>query len=158
MVSQLRQTRRTRERGQAAVELALVLPLFMLFILAIVAFGRTIYTHLAVITAAGDCATLAAQSTNPYHAIAQGNIARERSLANFNVSQQVTTAGIVAYGGQSSHGVTTPDRYACQVGYPVEDNLSNLLPGQVFPVQLFSLQYTFTFAGQPYKSNWEAVP
>lgn len=145
-------------RGQASLEFALVVPVLGLFVAAILLFGRLLYTHLAVITATNDCVTTAAQATDAAHAVAQGNAARERSLASYNVSQQVTTAGIVAFGNQSSRGVTTPARYACQVGYPVNPNWAVTLPGQTFELKFFSLQYTFTYSGQPYKSNWEAQP
>lgn len=149
---------KTFERGQAALELAVVLPLILMFIVGIVSFGRLVYTHLAVMTAADDCATVAAQATDPYDGVAQGTAARQQSLSSFSVSQQVTTAGLVASSYQSSHGVTTPSSYTCQVGYPLQVQLARLLPGVVFPSRFFSLKYEFTLKAQPYKSNWKATP
>ena len=148
----------TFERGQAALELAVVLPLILLFLIGIVTFGRLIYTHLAVMTAANDCATVAAQATDPYDGVAQGTAAREQSLSAFSVSQQVTTAGLVAAASQSSRGVSTPSNYTCQVGYPLRSQFATLFPGVALPARFFTLKYEFTLEAQPYKSNWKATP
>ena len=45
---------RTLERGQASVELVLVLPLIVLVIVGLLALGRLLYVHLAILTAAND--------------------------------------------------------------------------------------------------------
>lgn len=158
MKPRLSRSRRALERGQAALELAMALPLILLFVIGIVAFGRLAYTHLAVMTSANDCATAAAQATNPYQGLAQGHAARQQSLASFGVSQQVTTAGLVAHAGQSSQGITTPRQYVCQVGYPLNSNWANLFPGVVMGPGFYSLEYEFALAAQPYKSNWTAAP
>jgi len=50
----------SRERGQAMVELALVLPILLLILMAIVDFGRIFHGHLSVTTAAREGARSAA--------------------------------------------------------------------------------------------------
>ena len=55
-----RHSPRQRERGQALVELALVLPILLLVLMAIVDFGRVFHGHLAVTNAAREGARRAA--------------------------------------------------------------------------------------------------
>jgi hypothetical protein len=85
---------RRLERGQASVELVMVLPLVVVMIVGLLVLGRLLYVHLAILTAANDCATSAAQATHFDQMMSQGFGARQNSLATFQVSQSVTTGGI----------------------------------------------------------------
>lgn len=139
------------ERGQAAVEMAVVLPVFIILLLGLIAFGRVVYTHLAVMTATNDCVTAAAQATNLSQAVNQGFAARETSLATYAVSQRVTVGGQISYSG-----LERP--VSCQVGYPIPEDYLGEYNGVIFlDPKLFTLEYTFQLPAQPYKSNWSVL-
>jgi len=141
------------ERGQAMVEMAVVLPIFVILLLGMIAFGRLVYIHLAVMTATNDCVTAAAQTSSLDLAVTQGFRARQTSLASYAVPQRVTVGGqIGGYGG-----TLLTYRY-CQVGYPLAQDYLGEHDGMIFlDPKLFTLQYTFRLPGQPYKSNWLAL-
>src|SRR5438105_2552276 len=61
MVPLLRAHPKQGENGQAAAELAVIMPLFVLFIIGIVWAAQFFYSYLSAITAASDCAMLGAQ-------------------------------------------------------------------------------------------------
>jgi hypothetical protein len=61
MLQQRREQRQKGEGGQAAAELAAVMPLFVLFIIGIVWAAQFFFSYLSAITAASDCAMLGAQ-------------------------------------------------------------------------------------------------
>ena len=145
---------RAAERGQASVELVLILPLVVLMIVGLLVIGRVLYVHLAIITAANDCATSAAQATQFERMMGQGFVARENSLSTFQVSQSVTTGGI--YSAVSAHNAF--GNVACQVGYPQEVRWLGTFSGSIFVGrQFFTVQYTIHLPWQPYKSNWDEV-
>lgn len=58
------------ERGQATVELALVLPLFVFGLLAIIQVGLVVRDHVAVLHAAREAARAAAVERDPDQAVA----------------------------------------------------------------------------------------
>ncbi len=145
---------RAAQRGQAAVELVLILPIIVVMIIGLLVLGRLFYVHLAVLTAANDCATSAAQAVAFDRMMQQGFTARENSLATFQVSQQVTTGEI--YSAVSTHN--TFGNVACQVGYPLEVRWLGTFGGSLFAgQQFFSIEYTINLPWQPYKSDWTAV-
>ena len=145
---------RQPERGQASVELVLVLPLIVLMLVGLLALGRLLYVHLAILTAANDCATSAAQATAFDRMMGQGFAARENSLATFRVSQSVTTGGI--YSAVSPHNAF--GNIACQVGYPQEVRWLGTFDGTIFVgPQFFTVEYTIHLPWQPYKSNWDGA-
>ncbi len=53
--------RRRRERGVAALEFAIILPVFLALLLGIIMFGQLIRLHLVVFTAANDCSVAMSQ-------------------------------------------------------------------------------------------------
>jgi hypothetical protein len=61
MVPLLRAYPKQSEKGQAAAELAVIMPLFVLFIIGIMWAAQFFYSYLSAITAASDCAMLGAQ-------------------------------------------------------------------------------------------------
>src|SRR5262245_6282914 len=63
---------RAADNEQASVEFILVMPLLVIILLALLTVGRLLYVHLALITAANDCATSAAQATEFDPMISQG--------------------------------------------------------------------------------------
>jgi Flp pilus assembly protein TadG len=86
--------RRLSERGQTAVEFALVIPVMLLFVLGVFEVGRTYYNNEAIATAARDGARAAAIHTGMTQA--QLNVAvRAAVLANtpgLNSSNVLTNA------------------------------------------------------------------
>ena len=61
---------RARERGQATVELALVLPILALAVLAVLQVALVVRDHIAVVHAAREAARAASVDPNPIRAIA----------------------------------------------------------------------------------------
>jgi Flp pilus assembly protein TadG len=146
--------RRSAEQGQASIELVLVLPLLVLLILGALALGRLLYVHLAILTAANDCAISAAQAPEFDHMMGQGFTARENSLRTFQVSQSVATGAI--YSAVTAHN--SNGNIACQVGYPLELRWLGTFAGSIMVgPQFFSVEYTVNLPWQPYKSSWDEV-
>ncbi len=136
--------RRGHERGQASVELVMVLPLLVLMILGLLVLGRMLYIHLALITATNDCATAAAQAVRSDQAYVQGNAARSQSLATFAVPQE--NPGGLAFSNDAT----------CQTGYTAEPEWFFWGGGTWHP-QVFTIYYEFSQPRQPYKSDWRLV-
>jgi len=132
---------RDSERGQAAVELVAILPLFVLMILGLLFIGRALYIHLALITATNDCATAAAQAVRSDQAYRQGNAARSQSLSTFAVPQD------------NPGGLSVSNDATCQTGYTPEATIFFWGGGTWHP-KLFTIYYQFSQPRQPYKSDW----
>jgi hypothetical protein len=140
------------ERGQAAAELALLLPLFALILSGMVAFGIMIYTRLALMTAAADCAFNGAQGTSGARMNDLGSAAQATSLSSFSVSRAVTQGRTHDLGAVDAAGNIRVGSISCQAGYP----LPAYWVGQHISgaPQFFNLEYTVTAPAQPFKSNW----
>ena len=78
---------RRGQRGQAIMEMAVVLPLLALLVAASLAFGPLVYLQLAVQQVSYDCALASAQSLDPAQGYLQGVYAAERSLEGFNLNR-----------------------------------------------------------------------
>ena len=136
--------RRRFEQGQASIELVLILPLLVLMILGLLLLGRTMYIHLALITATNDCATAAAQAVRADQAYQQGNAARSQSLATFAVPQD--NPGGLGYSNDAT----------CQTGYTAEPG-PFFWGGGTWHPRIFTIYYQFSQPRQPYKSDWRLV-
>ena len=73
--------------GQALVELALVLPLFLLLIAGAMWFGPQAYAKLASDTISYDCATAASQSLDAAQGMRQGRVAAIETARGFRIPQ-----------------------------------------------------------------------
>jgi len=89
--------RKPRSRGQALVEFALVIPMFLLLIFGIVDIGRYVYTNNALNQAAREAARVGSVSSRP--ACSAGardacvnEIARER-ITGFGLKPGIATSG-----------------------------------------------------------------
>ena len=133
------------ERGQAAAELALVLPIIMFIIVGILVLGRLFYIHLALITATNDCVTAASQAMRSDAAYAQGNLARQQSLATFSVPQR--NPGGLGYANDAT----------CQTGYTAGKSIF-FEGGGTWDPSIFTIYYQFSLPIQPYKSDWNGLP
>ena len=78
-------SRSTFENGQALVELALVLPLFLLLIGGAMWFGPQAYAKLASDTISYDCATAASQSLDAALGVKQGRVAAYETGRGFRI-------------------------------------------------------------------------
>ncbi len=78
-------SRVTFENGQALVELALVLPLFLLLIAGAMWFGPQAYAKLASDTMSYDCATAASQSLDAALGVKQGRVAAYETGSGFRI-------------------------------------------------------------------------
>ncbi len=74
--------------GQALVELALVLPLFLLLIAGAMWFGPQAYAKLASDTISYDCATAASQSLDAAQGMKQGRVAAVETARGFRLPQR----------------------------------------------------------------------
>ena len=84
-----RRRRRSRSRGQALVEFALVLPIFMLILSGVLDFGFMLYSRMTVINASREGARLAVTAADPttIPSIVQGRVmAVSSGLVAANVS------------------------------------------------------------------------
>ena len=73
------------EHGQALVELALVLPFFLLLIAGAMWFGPQAYAKLASDTMSYDCATAASQSLDATLGVKQGRVAAYETGRGFRI-------------------------------------------------------------------------
>lgn len=73
------------EHGQALVELALVLPFFLLLIAGAMWFGPQAYAKLASDTMSYDCATAASQSLDATLGVKQGRVAAYETGQGFRI-------------------------------------------------------------------------
>ena len=73
------------EHGQALVELALVLPFFLLLIAGAMWFGPQAYAKLASDTMSYDCATAASQSLDATLGVKQGRVAAFETGRGFRI-------------------------------------------------------------------------
>ncbi len=85
----------TTESGQALVELALVLPLFLLLIAGAMWFGPQAYAKLASETISYDCATAASQSLDAVQGMKQGRTAAVETARGFRVPPRNVTIHVL---------------------------------------------------------------
>jgi hypothetical protein len=71
------------ERGQALIELVIVLPFFFLIIAALIFFGRALYVQIALDMAAYDGCRAAVEALHPGDGMEQGLIAARGTLQGF---------------------------------------------------------------------------
>ncbi|MCC6190637.1 MAG: pilus assembly protein [Anaerolineales bacterium] len=143
-INTLQDRRRIGEKGQASVELVLILPLLVMMIVGMLVIGRLLYIHLALITATNDCATAAAQAVRSDQAYRQGNAARSQSLATFAVPQD------------NPGGLGFSNDATCQTGYSGSEQWFFWGGGTWHP-RVFTIYYQFSQPLQPYKSDWRGV-
>lgn len=142
MKDQARQDR--FQRGQAILELAIVLPILALILGGVIGLGPLIYMHIATQQAAYDCAIAAAQSLDSVQGYTQGLFAAEASFGAFNLN--AGRAGISVRGDWERNGMV-----ACEIIYDV--------PTEAFPFHAVlsppaAVQYSVAVPPHAFKSVW----
>jgi len=113
------------EHGQALVEMALVLPLFLLLLFGVMEMGRIGYTYITVSNAAGAGGRMATiGGTNPEIETAIKNAASSLSPTSLTITITPTLLS-QRYSGQ---GVTVEVTYPVQLIIPL---ISNVIPNPV---------------------------
>jgi Flp pilus assembly protein TadG len=132
------------QKGQAVLEMIVVIPFLALLVAAALAFGPLIYMRLAIQQAAYDCAVAAAQSLDAARGMQQGLFAANESFGTFNLNSD--RANVQVYGSWDRSGVIT-----CSITYSV--------PTGAFPFHgLISLpsniNHIVSVPPQTIKSQW----
>lgn len=90
-----------KEKGQAAVELLLILPVLFVLVVVVVAFGRVLYVRVALDSATQNCAREAVESLRHHRGMAQAAYAGRNTLEGFYLDASDAEFGIyytVGYG------------------------------------------------------------
>ncbi len=88
-----------RERGQAYVELVMVLPLFLIILTALIFFGRVLYVKIALDMVSYDACRAAVEALRPGDGIAQGMTAGRQTLAGFYLNPEAAHLAVAPAGG-----------------------------------------------------------
>ncbi len=145
-------TRATRlyrdERGQAALEMLIALPVLLLILAAVLGFGRVLFVALAVDQAAFTGGRFAAESLNPYQAAYQAYRATAWNLTDSGLDASQMAWNLYAGGWQRGRTVTNRVGVAVNVG---DIPLAPLL----FGGERVALWQQATFRVQRWKSRWQ---
>ena len=132
------------EPGQALAETAISLLLLVIFMGGVMMIGPLVYTHVAIQTAANDCATAAAQTLSATQGQYQGIAAALESLGSFRIrpsAARVSVAGVWTRGSPVT----------CTVGYDVD--LSGIPMVAAFNPPTH-IEYSVSLPAQRFKSVW----
>jgi Flp pilus assembly protein TadG len=128
---------RRRRRGSSAVELAIILPLFMTIVLGCVDFGRFAYTYIAVTNAARAAAAwemvnppanAASPSTAWQNSVQQAAINEMSGQPGFQSSNLTVTVGTITT--ESTYGTW---RFTVTASYPFQTLVTWSLAGYGIP-------------------------
>ncbi len=133
------------ERGAAATEFVLILPILLLIIAGIMGFGQLLYTKLALEGAAWSGARHAVATLNRNRGIQQAYLGARYALEGFGLKADKAQANVTVW-GQWGRGVQTRARVCYTVPSPP-------VPfGEVFaPQQICAAQ---TLPVYKWKSKW----
>jgi Flp pilus assembly protein TadG len=98
--------RSTRKRGQAMVEFALVLPIFMLILSGILDFGFALYSRMTVINAAREGARAAAMVTDTSTIPTVVSAAATSAAGQAGLTPSSVTENCIVGGGHTYHTCT----------------------------------------------------
>ncbi len=119
-----RRLERTRERGAAAVEMAIVLPLLILLVGGIIDFGRAFMTEVIVTNAAREGTRVAVLTQD---AAQLGNITtRAQAAADLN---PLASATVTVSPATACTGSPVPDNVTVTVSAPFQWYFLAFLPG-----------------------------
>jgi Flp pilus assembly protein TadG len=132
------------QKGQAVLEMVVVLPFLALLVAAALAFGPLIYMRLATQQAAYDCAVAAAQSLDAARGIQQGLFAANESFGAFNLNGN--RANVQVYGSWERSGVIT-----CAISFSVPTGAFPFHGLITIPSQI---EHAVSVPPQTIKSQW----
>ncbi len=122
------------ERGQAYVELVMVLPLFLIVIAALIFFGRVLYVKIALDMASYDACRAAVEALHPGDGVSQGMIAGRETLRGFYLNPAGANVAISPAGtwdrGTPVQCVATYDLFVGDV-----PGVSNIAAGSGVPLE-----------------------
>ena len=127
------------QKGQAAAELAVIMPLYALFVIGIVWAAQFFYAYLSGITAASDCAMLGAQQQASAPTW-RGGFAIEHVEQAYGVTFRI----------KAQRDLVPVEECAVYVDATRVNHLGYPLDSRVEP------NYTFRVPFQPYSSAWPA--
>jgi hypothetical protein len=108
-----RGTTKPREEGQGLVEIALVLPVFLLVLVGIFDVGRLVYTNASLSQAAREGARLAAAEAGWIGLSSSGCVASESAITGANPGAHICPSNIAAF---KSHVTSAVNRMAVSLG------------------------------------------
>ncbi|CAG0945068.1 hypothetical protein ANRL1_02100 [Anaerolineae bacterium] len=122
------------ERGQAYIELVMVLPLFLIVIAALILFGRVLYVKLALDMTSYDACRAAVEALRPGDGVSQGMIAGQATLRGFYLNPAGANITVSPAGGWTRG---TPVRCVAAYDLFVGDipGLSSIAAGSGVPLQ-----------------------
>ena len=135
------------ERGQAAIEMLIALPVLLMILAGVLGFGRVLFAALAVDQAAFTGGRYAAESLNPHQAAYQAYRATAWNLTNNGLDAAQMAWHLQA--GNWQRGGTVANRVG--VAVPVGD--IPLAP-LIFGGERVTLWQEATFRVQRWKSRW----
>ena len=130
------------ERGQAAIEMAIVLPFLAIVLIGVLMLGPWLIAQMAITIAANDCATAASQTLSAEQGRFQGISAANSTLAAYRLRN---TADIVIAGTWERGSPVI-----CTIGYTVAgvDGLARVI--SLDP----RIVYSVALPAQAFKSVW----
>ncbi len=90
---------RNGEKGQAYIELVMVLPLFLIVIAALIFFGRVLYVKIALDMASYDACRAAVEALRRGDGVSQGSIAGRETLKGFFLNPAAANITVSSAGG-----------------------------------------------------------
>jgi Flp pilus assembly protein TadG len=139
------------ERGQASVELLLVIPVLFFMVVAVVFFGRILYVRIALDSATYDCARSAVESLRYHRGIEQASYAGWNTLSGFYLDAsdaEFRVSYTVGYGRWYRGTEVT-----CHAQFNVRvDDLPFV--GALYPGRAIPLHSTTTLQVERYASYW----
>ncbi|RME40608.1 MAG: hypothetical protein D6796_17020 [Caldilineae bacterium] len=139
----------TGEAGQAYIEFLIILPILLLFIAAILYFGRVLYASIAADVASYDCVRTAAEALKQDNGVNQGITAAYNTMRGFYLDTSGVRVQVWAPGGWERG-----NEVRCRVTYGIS------LRGVPFVHLLdipnvFPVRSTTYLRIEEYKSRWE---
>lgn len=138
-----------KEAGQAMIELALVLPLFIILAAGVLYFGKVLYAYIAADMASYDCVRTAAEALHPGNGQAQGRTAAIDTLRGFYMSGVTPRVRVDA-----PNGWKRGREVRCRVDYGI--SLAGMpLIGMLDTPQEIHIQSDTKLRIEQYKSRWD---
>jgi len=137
------------EGGQAYIEFLIILPILLVFIAAILYFGRVLYAAIAADVASYDCVRTAAEALRQENGVEQGITAAYNTMRGFWLDGSGVRVQVWAPGGWERG-----NEVRCRVTYGISLRGVPLVQLLGFP-HTFPVRSTARLRIEEYKSRWE---